>query len=180
MMTRCRLTLGALALGAALAPATASAARDDGSAAGCKGGAGTSLVTTQSYRFQLHIGMPEKMYTADQVKSMHPKSGEMMVSGDMSMAGMSMGATNTTRHIEVQICSKKSGAVITNVHPSITLKGSMGMATHVPSATMRGVNAGMDDTHYGNNVKMPMGQALTIRVALRGETAIFHKMPMHV
>ena len=178
-ITRSRPIIGVLALVAALAPATAGAARHQSRSAGCKGGTGTSLVATQSYRFQLHIGMPEKMYTAAQVKKLHPKSGEMMVSGDMSMAGMSMGSSGASRHLEVQICSKKTGAVITNAHPTMTVKDSMGMATHVSVATMRGVDAGTDDIHYGNNVKMPMSQTLTINVSLNGETAVFHKMAMH-
>ena len=180
MITRCRPTLAAFALVAALAPATAIAAPNDSSSAGCNGGAGTSLVATQNYRFQFHIGMPERMYTAAQVKKMHPKSGEMMISGDMTMAGMSMGSTSATRHLEVQICSKKTGAVITNAHPTITVKDSMGMVTHVAPATMRGVNAGMGDIHYGNNVKTPIGQAFTTKVALHGETAVFHNSAMHV
>lgn len=179
MITRCRPTLAAFALIAALAPTTAIAAPSGGNSTGCKGGVGTSLAATQNYRFQLHIGMPEKMYTAAQVKKMHPKSGEMMISGDMTMAGMSMGSASATRHLEVQICSKKTGAVITNAHPTITVKGSMGMTTHVSPATMRGVNAGIDDTHYGNNVRMPMGQAFTIKVALNGEIAVFHHLAMH-
>ena len=179
MMTRYRPTLAAFAIVAALAPATAIAAPNNSSSTGCKGGAGTSLVATQNYRFQLHIGMPEKMYTAAQVKKMHPKSGEMMTSGNMTVAGMSMGSTSATRHLDVQICSKNTGAVITNAHPTITVKGTMGMTTHVSSATMRGVTAGMNDTHYGNNVKMPMGQAFTTKVALRGEIAVFHNSALH-
>jgi hypothetical protein len=162
-----------------LAPASAVAGRNAGNSGGCKGGAGTSLFATQNYRFELHIGMPEKMYTAAQVEEMHPKNGEMMMSGDMSEAGMSMGSVGATRHLEVQICSKKTGAVITNAHPAITVRGAMGMTTHMSSATMRGVGAGMDDTHYGNNARLPMGQALTIKVALRGETAAFHHLAMH-
>ena len=137
-ITRSHPVVGAISLVAALAPATASAARDNSRSAGCKGGTGTSLVTTPNYRFQLHIGMPEKMYTVAQVKKMHPKSGEMMVSGDMSMAGMSMGSNSATRHLEVQICSKKTGAVITNAHPTITVKGSKSAPTTVPSARCAG------------------------------------------
>lgn len=50
----------------------------------------------------------------------------------------------------------------------------MGIKTHVPVAMMRGVDAGIDDVHYGNNVTMPAGKRLTLRVTLRGETAMFN------
>lgn len=51
--------------------------------------------------------------------------------------------------------------------------------TKVPAAMMRGVGAGMDDLHYGNNVKMTGGQTFTVAVMLKGERAGFRlRMPM--
>lgn len=179
MITPCRATLAAFALVAALASTTAIAAPSGSGPTGCKGGAGTSLIATHSFRFRLHVGIPEKMYTAVQVKKIHPNSGELMISGDTTMTGMSMASTSAIRHLEVQICLKKTGVVITNAHPRITVIDSLGMTTHVSTATMRGVNAGMGDIHYGNNVKLPIGHAFVIKVVLQGEAAVFRNSAMH-
>lgn len=145
----------------------------------CPSTAGASVATTVSYKFILRIGMPEKMYTPAQVKAMHPKTGEMMVAGTM-MSGMAMGTSGALRHLEVQICSLKTGELITDARPAITMSEGMGMmAKPVPFAMMRGVKAGMSDMHYGNNVKMPLGQKMTFKVTLNGETAVITaKAPM--
>ena len=150
------------------------------SAVACPSTAGASTATTASYRFILRAGMPEKMYTPAQVKAMHPKTGEMMVAGTM-MSAMAMGTTGVMRHLEVQICSLATGELITDAKPTITMSGGMGvMARPVPFAMMRGVKAGMSDMHYGNNVKMQLGQKMTFKVTLNGETAVLTvQMPMH-
>ena len=164
-----------------LVPSNSAALGASQATSGCSGGNGTSTQTTASYRFVLRLGMPEKMYTQAQVKKLHPKSGEVMMGGSMGMAGMTMGASKGSRHLEVKICSRKTGAVITDAQPTITLSDTMGMATQVPVAKMRGMHAGMDDMHYGNNVKMSANQKLAVKVTLKGETAVFHvRAPMRM
>jgi hypothetical protein len=120
------------------------------------------------YVFALSIGPYEAMYTLAQVSTKHPTDGEVMVSGKMvgGMAGMDMGP-GSQRHLEVHICST-GGKVVTGVHPSITVNGSM-----VPIAVMYGVDAGRADTHYGNNVDLKTGQKVRVVVKLNGKTAIF-------
>ena len=59
----------------------------------------------------LHMGLPEQMYMPAEVKTMHPKSGEVMVGGSRAMGGMAVGSENHACHLEVQMCSRKSGAV---------------------------------------------------------------------
>ena len=179
---RYRFSLAAVAALATLAPTAANAAPAHRAVTGCAGGSAmTWTTTTASYGVRLRVGMPETMYTQARVKKMHPKTGEVMMGGQMGMAGMSMGANNAAQHVEVQICSKTTGAVLTNVKPTITVSDSMGMATHVPVAMMRGVTSGMDDAHYGNNLKLPMAQKITVKVSLNGETAIFNvQMPKHL
>ena len=172
--------VAAVTVPALLSQAAVAATRSP--AAACAAEAGSSTATTASYRFVLSIGMPEKMYTPAQVKKLHPTTGELMVGGAMSagMGGMAMGTNNALRHLEVTVCSLKTGEVITDAKPTITMSDSMGMATRVPVATMRGVKAAMDDVHYGNNVKMPLGQKLTVKITLAGETAVLAvKVPMH-
>ena len=176
-VTRSRLALGIVAAIAAIIPASVSAAVAQNTAAGCNAsGAMTWTATTTSYRVQLHVGISEKMYTPAEVKKLHPKSGEVMIGGTMGMGSdMSMPSTSM-HHLEVQICSKQTGAVIANAKPTITLAdNSMGamMAKKLPVAMMLGIGHGIEDFHYGNNVTMPSGHKLTVKVALNGETATF-------
>ena len=44
----------------------------------------------------------------------------------------------------------------------------------VAVAVMRGVGQGASDTHYGNNVNMPVGNVYTVAVKLNSETATFN------
>ena len=167
---RSMLTVGALVcallVGAAVAPATPTAA-------GCKAEAGTHIAATGSFSYALRVGMPEKMYTPAQVKTMHPKQGEVMLRGSMSMGGMSMGGS--MRHLEVQLCSKATGGVIANANPTILVvdNSAKGMMTRVPVAVMEGIGKGIADLHYGNNVSMPAGHRFTITVTMKGERADF-------
>jgi hypothetical protein len=100
------------------------------------------------------------MYTEAQVKTMHPKAGEVMVGGSMSGSSMSMG--KGTRHLEVHIHSRATGKVVTNVVPTIRIRdktamSSMTMTVNVPVMAMEGVTAGTADLHYGNNVPLTTG-----------------------
>lgn len=150
-------------------------------ATGCKSEPGTHTAVTPSYRMVLRIGMPEKMYTLAQVSKMHPKSGEVMVGGSMmGTGGMSMGGA--MRHVEVQICSRSRNAVLANANPTIVIVDtSARMTMKMTVAMMRGVDAGMEDMHYGNNVAMSAGHAFVVKVSLKGERAVFHvRMPKHM
>lgn len=162
---------------AALVPAIALGVPEHARVTGCKAGAEGRSATTAHYRFVLRVGMGELMYTPAQVRKMHPKSGEVMLRGHMNgmsgMPGMSMGAS--TRHLEVQICTRPSNTVMTAANPTITMKdlSSMGMAMKVPVAVMEGVGAGTADLHYGNNLTMKPGHRYTVTVTVKGETATF-------
>ena len=182
IVTRNRLVLGTVAAIAALAPASVSAAGAQSTAVGCNArGAMTWTSMTASYRVQLHIGMPEKMYTPAQVKNLHPKSGEVMMGGMMGMnSSMSMRGSSM-HHLEAQICSKKTGSVIANAKPTIALvddsAGDM-MSKKLQVAMMQGIGRGLEDFHYGNNVTARSGHKFTVKVALNGETAVFRvQMP---
>lgn len=158
---------------AAVAPVGATVAGTHASAAtGCKAAPGTQSGVTPSYRFALRVTMPEQMYTPAQVRKMHPKHGEVMLRGIMAMGGMSMGGM---RHVEVQICSAKTRAVVTNASPTIVLVDNSSNTTmKVPVAVMEGIGEGVADLHYGNNVTMSPGHRYTITVTLNGERAVFH------
>jgi hypothetical protein len=129
-------------------------------------------------------------------------NGEVMISGTMTpypgMSGMSgmAGMSTTTagsggksstmsstavpasdyRHLEVHVCSLSTGKVITGGHPSITVVDNTAhdMSTAVPVAVMQGIEAGVADYHYGNNVIMPPGRHFTVKVVFGSDTATFH------
>jgi hypothetical protein len=130
---------------------------------------------TKSYVVALDVGPVEQMYTPAQVKTKHPKTGEVMLSGMMSggMSGMSTGSG--VRHLEVHICTP-SGMVVMHAHPSIVVSDPKAktMTVTVPIATMEGVGEGAADYHYGNNVELNPGDRITVTVTLNGQTAVFH------
>ena len=138
---------------------------------GCEGGPDTYTAVTSSYRFVLHVAMAEKMYTPAQVRKLHPKHGEVMLHGSMVMGGMAMGGS--MRHLEVQICSRTTNAVVTNANPTIVVvdNSAKNTTTKVPVAVMEGIEEGVADLHYGNNVTMPARHRFTIIVTLKGERA---------
>lgn len=144
--------------------------------ASCRPGAGGQTKKTASYVMVMHVGPMEEMYTPAEVKTKHPKSGEVMVGGAMSIGSMKMG--KALGHLEVQICSRSTGKVVANAIPSITVEDTAGItAEHVPVAMMTGVGEGMADMHYGNNVSMPAGHTFTVTVALGKERAVFRVRP---
>jgi hypothetical protein len=141
---------------------------------GCATGAGiTRAAVTQDYRYLLSVGPTETMYTRAQNEAKHPKTGEVMLRGTMAMS-MKM-AANVARHLEVHICSRHTGAVVTNGSPTITFHDltASKLPMAVPVTVMRGVRAGPSDIHYGNNVSMTAGHGYRIVVVLGDQDAAF-------
>jgi hypothetical protein len=124
--------------------------------------------TTASYVTVLDVGPPEAMYTRDQVASQHPSSGEVMLGGAMTdVSGPNV------HHLEVHICNRANGSVVTGEQPTITMQDTTANtpSQEVPVAEMQGVNQGSSDYHYGNNAVVRPGHQYTIAVQLHGETA---------
>jgi len=152
----------------------------------------TQTQTVGSFNLTLMVGPQEQMYTQDQAGQQHPTSGEVMVSGSMTMPGATpmaaMGAATTpasgmsmptgdqnTRHLEVHVADATSGQTIMNATVTIQVidNTANGMATDVPIATMYGVTAGTTDFHYGNNVEMPVNRDYTVKVTVNGQAVTF-------
>lgn len=136
----------------------------------------TLRATTATYKLTLTVGPKEAMYTEAEVKAKHPKSGEVMVGSSMDMGGMSMGSAN--RHLEVHIASRATGKVVTNANPSIALTdtsamGGMAMSEKVNAMAMQGIDEGVADLHYGDNVKLAAGHKYKVVVTVKGEKASF-------
>ena len=139
-----------------------------------------------NYRLTLMVGSEEQMYTRQQADQQHPMSGEVMVSGAMSMpegTPMAAGAplaspmsamAGDVKHLEVHVADG-SGQTVADATVMIeVVDNSAGnMAETVPVATMYGVMAGMSDLHYGNNVTMPSNRDYTVNVTVNGQQATF-------
>ena len=129
--------------------------------------------STRSYVFKLSIGTAERMWTPAQVRSKHPKTGEVMVMGSMGGA-MSMGGSQ--RHVEVHISSRSTGKVVMGAHPRINAIDTdvkNAMTIKVPVAAMQGVTSGAADLHYGNNVQLVAGHTYKVTITLKGERTAF-------
>jgi cation efflux family protein len=136
----------------------------------------TRHAETRSYKPTLDVGPLETMYTEAQVKTMHPKTGEVMVGSSMGGSGMSMG--KGTRHLEVHVYSRATAKVVTGVVPTIglhdkTAMSSMNMTVKVPAVAMEGVGEGTADLHYGNNVPLTAGHTYEVVVTVDKQTATF-------
>ena len=135
----------------------------------------TRHAKTASYSLTLVVGPSEAMYTQAEVKKMHPKSGEVMVGGAMMAGSMSAMKGQTERHLELQVRTRASGAVVTNVIPqiSVTDATAKSMGEKLSVSVMEGVGQGMADVHYGNNVSLRAGDVYKVSIVVRGEKASF-------
>jgi hypothetical protein len=140
------------------------------SLAGLGGGAartgmstGSSTVTETMmagpYKLTLSIGPTEPMYIRAQVNKSHPKSGEVMVSGSMTMSGRGMHGAKLNHHLELHVYDGMSGTTVTKAMVTITIRDARGkLLERVPIATIYGIKEGMADFHFGNNVALMAGK----------------------
>ena len=172
MAGRAVLTAGVVLVGAGiLAGAPAAALRSQ--QAGCSAEAGTKIESAGMYRFALHFGAAERMYTLAEVRKLHPATGEVMVGGAM-MSMPAMGMNANSRHVEVQICKSATGSVLKDAMPGITMTDLANGATiKVPVAKMQGVHATSGDIHYGNNVTVKPGHRYRVDVRAMSVRARF-------
>jgi hypothetical protein len=135
----------------------------------------TQHATTASYSLTLDIGPTAAMYTQAQVKAKHITNGEVMLGGAMMSTSMSAMKGETERHLELHVYSRKTGAVVSNVMPEITLTDTtaMGMAAKLDVVSMEGITEGASDYHYGNNVSLKLGDEYTVNAVVHGEKASF-------
>jgi len=131
------------------------------------------LGSTSTYNLVAEIGGLQAMYTPAQVSSQHPKTGEVMFSGSMTMPSETTKVSPDWHHLELHIFDKKTGNVIKTANPVLTVKNdATGQMQSVPNVVMQGVVEGPGDYHYGNNVDLPSGQ-YTVTAVIGSETANF-------
>lgn len=131
------------------------------------------LATTTTYNLVAEIGGLQAMYTPAQASSQHPKTGEVMYGGTMTMPSDPTSVSPDWHHLEVHIFDKKTGNVVKTANPLLTVKNdATGQTQQVPIVVMQGIVEGPSDYHYGNNVDLPKG-AYTVTVVIGSETASF-------
>jgi hypothetical protein len=156
-----------------LASASAGSGSSHPAAVGCKPESRKQVVDTHDYRFTLLVGHVENMYMPRQVRASHPKHGEEMLRGRMTPTAMLL-AAGPIRHLEVQICLRRTRAVVTNARPKILVHDTTsGKEVTLPFSAMEGIGEGAADFHYGNNLPMPAGHRYIVTVTWKRERAVF-------
>jgi hypothetical protein len=138
-------------------------------------GSGTliRIGSTNSYNLVTEIGGLQAMFTPTQVSGQHPKSGEVMFGGNMTMPPDPNNASPDWHHLEVHIFDKKTGDVVKSANPVISVtNNATGHVQPVPIVVMQGVVEGPGDYHFGNNVDLPKG-LYTVTVLIGTESANF-------
>lgn len=151
--------------------------------------AGAQTVATADYYLVMGVGEAEQMYTKSQVEADKPTSGEVMMGGTMmgasasgtstsssgmeDMPGMGGSTDAGTRHVEVKICNRQTGKLVTDKMPTMTMGAMNAAMASMPVAQMQGVGKGTADTHYGNNLPMTTGTEYTITCTVNGQTGTF-------
>jgi hypothetical protein len=131
------------------------------------------LASTSTYNMVAEIGPLQAMYTPSQVASEHPRTGEIMFSGTMTMPSGTSSPAPDWRHLEVHIFDKKTGDAIKTVTPQISVTNeATGATQQVPIVEMQGIVEGPNDIHFGNNIELPAG-AYKVTAVVGGETASF-------
>jgi hypothetical protein len=131
------------------------------------------LATTSSYNLVAEFGGLQAMYTPAQASSRHPKTGEVMFGGSMTMPSDTTNISPDWHHLEVHIFDKATGNVVKTASPVLTVKSdTTGQSQLVPIVVMQGIVEGPSDYHFGNNVDLPKGE-YTVTVVIGSETASF-------
>lgn len=154
----------------------------------CGGQTGVASARTANYMVVLVVGVPENAANGSEPSgpqspaagspsvnaspaatnspssaSPTPAAGEVVLGGTMDSAA-GPGAT----HLALHVCARTTGAVISDVHPTVRLRDeSLGSPPRpLTVALMEGVGQGRNDLHYGNNVVLRPGDSYRIGVTL--------------
>jgi hypothetical protein len=163
------VAFGALALSglAACSVLRAEAARshaDDSTAAVAKYAGWTRDVLSRDYLVVVNVLPAEEMFTEAEQMMSHPTIGELIIDGEGNPVGTHV------RHVEAHVYDRESGAVVTDVVPTITVTNrTTGEIIEVEPTLMQDVNIGVLDRHYGNNVMIMPDSDIRVSVGLGEE-----------
>jgi hypothetical protein len=110
-------------------------------------------ITSGPYKLVLKIGPLEKIFTKDQARRLHPKTGEIALVGTKPA-----GVSAPNHYLALYIFSLATGATVSNMKVTISIVLPNGTARLEPtSSVMQGIGVGPSDRHYGANVSLPNG-----------------------
>jgi hypothetical protein len=158
------LAVGLLAACSALRAdvADGSAVETDDAVAGAAGW--TRAVLSEHYLVIVNVLPGEEMFTEAEHMEMHPTEGELILGGKGNRTG------EHVRHVEAHVYDRATGAVVTDVVPSITVTNrTTGEVVEVEPTLMQDVNIGQIDRHFGNNVMIMPNSDLQVKVTVGDE-----------
>ena len=139
------------------APSQTPITRTAGAIASMEPLTGTTIVKTTvsgPYKLVLKIGPPEKIFTVDQARRLHPKAGEIAIIGTAPTSD----AITANHYLALYLYSRATGASVSNVKLSLSIILPNGTARREPAGiVMQRIGSGPADRHYGANVSLPNG-----------------------
>lgn len=130
----------------------------------CGGQTGVSTATSHSYVVVLVATTQVGPGVATPSASPSPTSGPPAVLSGTEAAVSGPGAT----HLELHICTRTTGAVVSGLHPDVTLRNASSGAAPVglPMAVLQDAGQGVNGIAYGNNVRLEEEQTYTVAVRI--------------
>jgi hypothetical protein len=158
------VALGALASCSALRTDSIDESKVETASAVAAASGWTRAVVSEHYLVIVNVLPGESMFTDDEKMSMHPTEGELILNGKGNQTG------EHVRHVEAHVYDRATGAVITDVTPTITVTNrTSGDIIEVAPTLMQDINIGEIDRHYGNNVMIMPDSDLQVRVSVGRE-----------
>jgi hypothetical protein len=129
----------------------------------------TQVVTTAQYIAVLNLVPPEQMYTSQEAQAVPPGgAGELILIGRRAPIGP------LTRHTEIHIYAKATGAAVSDATVTMTLRDHVtGQTIPIEATKMQDLALGPIDVHYGNNVTIATGHEFTLTATINSDTASF-------
>ena len=105
-----------------------------------------------------------------EVRARNIKKGQVMLGGAMAMIDR-VPAGMRVYDLAVYVCTK-SGAVVSQLKPVITVQPAGQKARPLAVAMMAAVGKGLGDYHYGNDVALKPGSDVTVTVTVKGKRGV--------
>jgi hypothetical protein len=180
------LTLRDTVAGASLVVVSTVLAACGGSASGsqagnnagvCGGQTGVSTATSQTYVVVLVATTQVGPGVATPQASPSPTPAPPAVLSGTEAAIIGAGAT----HLELHVCNRSTGAVVTGLHPEVTLRNVNGGAPlTLPVAVVQDAGQGVNGTAYANNVRLDGEQtyAVDVRIDAADSVELSYEAPV--
>lgn len=124
----------------------------------------TRIALTPSYLLVVNVLPSEAMYTHDDIESMSPTEGEVILEGTGEPVGVGV------RHVEAHVYDRETGTTMSNVEPEIRVfNRTTGERVDVAPTLMQDVIVGRADIHYGNNVAVSGNSDISVEISLDDE-----------